>query len=122
MVQLTINGVDYPKTSRDKYRCYWKDLGESLRMANGRMVFERRGQVQVIEYTYDYFDDAMRMACLAELRSGNVLQVNYLSPEGDTLSGQFRCTRFPQPTFAFCRGDKPYWHNYEFTLEGVEPL
>ena len=120
-VQLTINGVDYPKTSHDRYKCYRQELGERLRMASGKMVFEKRGQAVVIEYSYDYFDDDMRAACLSAMRGGNVLQVTYLDADTNTMkTGRFLCTKQPTPTFAFGIGNTPYWHGYAFTLEGVD--
>lgn len=119
MTQLIINGTEYPQASNDKYKCYKKDLGESLRMASGRLVFEKRGQVTVIEYSYDYFGEKLMRRCLADLRSGSELEVSYLSPERNELvSEKFRCTQLPSPSFAFSRGDKELWHNISFTLEG----
>lgn len=121
MVQLIIAGTAYPLTSNDKYKCYLRDLGESIRMASGRLVFEKRGSVRVIEYTYDYFGDTLLRKCLADLRSGRELEVSYREPESDTMqSGWFRCTKWPAPTVVFAEGEALCWHNVSFTLEAVD--
>lgn len=121
MTQLIINGIPYPETSRDKYKCYEKDLGKFVRMANKRLVFEKSGKITVIEYSYDYFaDNDLFKTCLIDLRSGEELEVSYLPPESDTMNTEmFRCTVLPKPTFAFSQLNRAYWHNVGFTLEGV---
>lgn len=121
MTQLIINGTSYPKTSNDKYKCYKKEIGKSVRMAAGNMVMEVRGKYTIIEYSYDYFRPELMTKCLADLRSGQELEVDYLEPGSETLSSRmFRCTTLPSPTFAFSRGGKAYWHNVSFVLEAVE--
>lgn len=121
MTQLIINGTRYPQASRDKYKCYEKELGESQRMINSRLITEIRAYITVIEYNYDYFGNQLMRQCLSDLRSRGDLDVQYLSPTGDTLrQGRFRCTVQPAPTFAFAVGGVPRWHNISFTLEEVE--
>lgn len=121
MTQLIINGTEYPKTSNDKYKCYKKEIGKSLRMAAGNMVTEVRGKYTIIEYSYDYFEPDLMKKCLVDLRSGLELNVTYLETgEKELSSGMFRCTNLPEPSFAFSRGDKAYWHNVSFVLEAVE--
>lgn len=121
MTQLTIEGTDYPKTSNDKYKCYQEFIGESLRMISGRRVMERRAKIQVIEYSYDYFQPELMQQCLKDLRANKSLSVTYLEPESGTWrTDQFHCTQYPAPTFAFDRGGKPCWHNIRFKLESVE--
>lgn len=121
MTQLIINGTSYPETSRDKYKCYREDLGESMRMISSRLITEVRASIVVVEYSYDYFGDALMRQCLTDLRSREDLTVQYLSPDSDTLvTGVFRCTVKPAPTYAFSVGGAPRWHNISFKLEEVE--
>lgn len=121
MIQLMINGVAYPETTHDRYKCYTEDLGEDMRMVNSRLITEVRARIVVIEYSYDYFKDALMRTCLRDLRGGADLEVQYLAPEENALqSGVFRCTRKPSPTFAFSVNGSPRWHNISFKLEEVE--
>ena len=126
MTQLIINGTVYPETSGDKYRVWVEDLGQTLRMAGGNLVFERRGQIYHISYEYDYFRPTLMNTCLSDLRSGNELTVSYLLPDGSYGTGQFRCLKFPTPTFAFSKGfdedAQGFWHGISFELEGVETI
>lgn len=123
IVQLIINGVEYPRTSQDKYKAYPVDLGESLRMASGKLVFEKRGQIMHIDYSYDYMPSTLRLTCLQALYSGEELDVSFLIPGSEEIqTGTFRCTKFPAPPMAFALGQTPYWHNFTFSLEGVYPL
>lgn len=121
MIQLMINGTAYPQASRDRYKCYTKELGESLRMLSSRLVTEVRAAVTIIEYSYDSFDDALMRQCLADLRGRENLRVQYLDAGSDALkSGVFRCVKLPAPSFAFADRGKARWHNIAFQLEEVE--
>lgn len=125
MTQLIINSTPYPETSGDKYQVWIEDLGQTLRMAGGNLVFERRGQVYHISYEYDYFRPTLMNKCLQDLRSGGELAVSFLLPDGTTSTGLFRCFKFPTPVFAFSKGtDDPqgYWHGISFELVGVETI
>jgi len=118
VVQLIINGTPYPITSHDKYRAYPQDLGKTAEMISGRKVKEIRGRKWIIEYNYDYFDDAMLRACLAALRSDELLLVDFLVPESEgRQTANFLCTKEPAPYFAFATDGKGYWHNIGFMLE-----
>lgn len=122
MTQLIINGLILPQTSRDKYSCYEEDLGSQLEMISGRMVTELRGKVQIVTWSYDYLGDALCRPLLATLRSGRSFPVSYLPDSSDNLvSGQFLKTSLTNPTFAFSRGGKAFWHNIAFTLREVSP-
>lgn len=126
MTQLIINGTSYPETSRDKYAIWKEDLGAQLRMAAGNLVFEKRGQVYHISYSYDYFTPTLMQKCLQDLRSGDELFVSFLLEDNTMASGLFRCVKFPAPTFAFSKGfddqAQSYWHGVSFELEGVETI
>ena len=126
MTQLIINGTSYPETSRDKYAVWLVDLGASLRMAGGNLVFEKRGQVYHISYSYDYFTPALMQKCLQDLRSGEELNVSFLIEDNSLVNGMFRCVKFPTPMFAFSKGfnedAQGYWHGISFELEGVETI
>ncbi len=126
MTQLIINGIVLPETSHDKYKCYAREESEDLRMINGRLVTEVGYSVETIEYSYDYLraylSESDVNALMAALRSGAELDVEYLAPDsGELRRGLFKCMKAPIPTFAFSKANKPYWHNYSFTLEEVEP-
>lgn len=122
MTQLIINGLHLPKTSGDKYKCYPTKLAEQLEMISGRVVTEIRGTVQVIEYAYDYMPDAQYKALLTALRSNPPLTVTYLPDDSnDMRTSDFIVTSYPTPTFAFAKGDKPYWHGISFSMREVKP-
>ena len=123
MTQLILaNNIYLPETSRYKYKCYPAQLGEQVDMISGRRVLEVRGQVQMIEYEYDYMGNELMRQVNSVLRSGQSFTVAYLPDGGDSLVvSTFLTESFPQPTFAFSRGGKPYWHNVAFTLREVQP-
>ncbi len=122
MTQLIIDGLVLPVTSRDKYSCYEEDLVSRQEMASGRMVTELRGKVQMITWSYDYLGDALCRPLLNVLRSGGSFEVSYLPDTGDEMvTSRFIKTSLTNPTFAFGRGGKAYWHNIAFTLREVTP-
>ena len=123
MTQLILNNEIYlPKTSRNKYRCYPATLSRQVDMISGRRVSEVRGHVQMIEYAYDYMGNELMRRALAVLRSGEPFTVTYLPDEGEDLqTGIFITQSLTNPTFAFAKGDKPYWHNFAFVLREVSP-
>ena len=123
MVQLIINGVEYPETSHDKYTAYTRFEGEDLRMISGRSVTELSYRIWVVEYSYDYFKNSDVNRILQDLRRGNTVEASFLPPGKDErISDAFKCTKYPMPTFAFSRGDKSFWHQISFTLEGVNGI
>lgn len=123
MTQIILNNEVYlPKTSRDRYRCYPASISRQLDMISGRRVLELRGHVQMIEYSYDYMGNDLMRRALAVLRSNASFPVTYLSDEGDELkSGIFMTEDLTQPSFAFSRAGKPFWHNFAFVLREVSP-
>lgn len=123
MTQLILNNEIYlPKTSRNKYRCYPATLTRQVNMISGRVVSEVRGHVQMIEYAYDYMGNDLMRQVLAILRSGEPFTVTYLPDEGEELrTGTFITQSLTNPTFAFSKGSKPYWHNFAFVLREVSP-
>ncbi len=120
MTQLIINGLVLPETSRDRYSCYEQDIGTQLEMISPRLVTELRGKVQIISWSYDYLGDELCRPLLNVLRSGGSFPVSYLPDTGDTLvTSRFLKTQLTNPTFAFSRNGKAYWHNIAFTLREV---
>lgn len=84
MTQLILaNSIYLPETSHDKYKCYPAQLGEQVDMISGRRVLEVRGQVQMIEYEYDYMGNELMRQVNSVLRSGQSFTVAYL-PDGET--------------------------------------
>lgn len=122
MTQLVFGSLALPQTSNDKYKCYPSKLAEQVPMISGRMVTEVRGTVQIIEYSYDYMPDATYQALLAALRANPPITVTYLPDNSTTMvTSDFIVTSYPMPTFAFAKGDKPYWHNVAFSLRQIKP-
>lgn len=122
MVQLILNGIILPETSKNKYRAYPVELSQKLDMISGRRVSEIRGNVTTIEWSYDYMGDDMCKKLLAVLRSGKPITAVYLPDDGAEMkSGQFWVQSLTPPSFAFSRGDKPFWHNIAFVLREVSP-
>lgn len=124
MVQLTLNGLDFPETSGDKYKCYPKDIGTTLTMASGRLVFEKRGEKTIVEYAYDFPDgieDGLMRQMLEILRSKQPIDGTVLSDDGELRTEMFLCTQLAPPSYAFSIGVIPYWHGISFKLEGVNP-
>lgn len=121
MTQLIINGISYPETSHDKYKCYPQDSSQPLTMISGRLVLEISYTKTIIEYSYDYMGDILMRKLLSDLRSGQELDVQYLPDDGSGMQrANFLCTKQPVPAYAFSRGGSPFWHNVSFTLEGVD--
>lgn len=123
MTQLILaNGIYLPETRHDKYKCYPAELGVQVDMISGRRVLEVRGQVQMIEYEYDYMGNALMRQVNSVLRSGKSFTVAYLPDDGDSLVvSTFLTQDFPQPPYAFSRSGVPYWHKVVFTLREVKP-
>jgi len=122
LTQLIINGISLPQTNRDKFSCYPALLSESLEMISGRVVQEVRGKVWRITYSYDYMGNDLMRQALSVLRAGKSFPVTFLPDNSDAYqSSIFRVNSITQPTFAFSKSGKPYWHNFSFTLREVKP-
>lgn len=122
MVQLILDGIVLPETSKNKYRAYPSELSQKLDMISGRRVSEVRGNVEMIEWSYDYMGDELCKKVLAVLRSGKPIPAAYLPDDGaELVSGEFWVQSLTPPSFAFSRSGKPYWHNIAFVLREVRP-
>ena len=122
MTQLIIGGVTLPETSNDKYSAYPREIGTQIDMISGRRVTESRGHVEIITYSYDYMGNDLMRQVLAVLRSGSAFTAQYLPDDSDKLkSSEFVVETMENPTFAFSRSGKPFWHNISFTLREVSP-
>lgn len=121
--QLILNNSIYlPQTSWDKYRCYPSQLGTQVDMISGRRVLEARGNVWIIEYSYDYMGNELMRQVNSVLRSGQSFVAAFLPDESDQLLvSTFLTQDFPMPFFAFSRNGVPFWHNVSFTLREVSP-
>ena len=117
-----LTAVILPYTSRDKYQCYPEEIGSQLEMISGRIVMERRGNVQMISYSYDCMEDARWRLVAAFLRSGKAFTVQYLPDDGDDYRvGSFIRQSMTPPKFAFVKDGVAYWHDIDFTLREVSP-
>lgn len=122
-IQLIINDVRCPTTTRDRYQSYPQTLKETPAMADGTMTEEVVGIVQRISYVYDKMDDATYKALLTALRGGGVKTVSYLPDDGSTelVTSRFLVESITQPTLQFYLDGVPRWHNVGFTLREAEP-
>ena len=121
-VQLVINGVQIPTSTRDRYQAYEEDLKVEVPMISGRMVEEVRGTVWRINYAYDYMGDAKLKEVLEVLRRRGTKTVNFLPDNGtEMVTGTFRVESITPPTLAFFRDGTPKWHNLAFSLREVKP-
>lgn len=122
MIQLIVDGVYLPETSRDKYQCYPAELSESIPMISGRIVKEIRGVAQRISWSYDYMGTDLWRQLAAVLRSGKPFPVAYLPDDSDELrAGTFLVESVTNPTFAFSKDGVGLWHNVGFALREVKP-
>lgn len=123
MTQLIINNtITLPYASMDKYAAWEEPLSVQLDMISGRRVVEQRGLVWRIRYQYDYMGNALMRQLLTALRGGGILNVQFLPDTGDTLlTSTFLRESMTEPTFAFGRDGKGYWHGVEFELREVSP-
>lgn len=121
--QLIIGDIYLPYTSRDRYSCPEEPLVTQVQMISGRMVQEvRGGKIYRPSYEYDYLPDSIYRPLKAILVSGQAFEAAVLPDDQDELVvGTYIVENFTQPTFAFSRGGKPYWHGISFTLREVSP-
>lgn len=118
---LVINGIELPAVSGGSYRCNYVVQEKTKEAIDGTLIREWRGRRCEIEYSIDYMGNRQMRNLLAALRSGRVLEVEYLPDEGDLPeSGEFICTKYPEPVAAFARGGVLLWHNVSFTLQSVK--
>lgn len=122
-IQLIINDVRCPTTTRDRYYSYPQELKETLTMADGTMVEEVVGIVQRIGYSYDKMEDGVYRELLAAIRGGGVKTVSYLPDDTSTelVTSRFIVESITQPTLQFYLNQTPRWHNVGFTLREAEP-
>lgn len=123
MNQITLEGgIVLPETSRDKYSCWEEVLTVDVEMIYPRVVMEERGRVWRASYSYDYMGNALMRQVLAVLRSGAPFLATVLPDSRDApVTSRFICTQLTQPTFAFSRSGKPFWHNFSFSIREEEP-
>lgn len=122
MTQVTLGLIALPETSRDQYACWEEDLSVQVDMISGRRVIETRGSVWKVRYAYDYMGNELMRTVMAVLRSGAPILVTFLPDEEDEpRTSWFVVESVGQPTFAFSRAGKPYWHNLSFTLREERP-
>lgn len=122
MIQLIVNGIYLPETSKNKYQCYPGELSVNVEMISGRTVREVRGHVQMITWSYDYMGNTLWRQLAAVLRGNTAFPVSYLPDDSDAMAtGTFLVDSITQPTFAFSKGGVGLWHNVGFTLREVTP-
>lgn len=122
MIQLIVNGIYLPETSKDKYQCYPGELSVNVEMISGRTVREVRGHVQMITWSYDYMGNDLWRQLAAVLRGNTAFPVSYLPDDSDAMAtGTFLVDSITQPAFAFSKDGVGLWHNVGFTLREVTP-
>ena len=121
-VQLIINDILLPLTTRDRYQAPLEPLRTSVDMISGRRVTESRGLVRKIVWSYDYMGDAEVKEILKVLRTEDSLLVSYIPDDGDELIvSRFKVESITPPTLAFYKNGVPKWHNLSFVLREVKP-
>ena len=122
-IQLIINGVRCPTTTRDRYAATPVDYKELMQMADKSWAEEVVGTGTRIVYSYDKMDDGTYQELLRVLRGGGVKTVNYLPDDGSTelVTSQFLVETLPNPTLQFYLNQTPRWHNVAFSLIEVRP-
>ena len=66
--------------------------------------------------------DAQYKALLAALRANPPITVTYLPDDSEDMrTSDFIVTSYPAPSFAFAKGDKPYWHGINFSMRETKP-
>ena len=121
-IQLIIDGVVFPTTTHDRYRSYPDKLKQQVDMISGRRTEEVRGDVQIINYSYDYMGDDKLREALGVLRKRGVKTVSYLPDDGnDLVTSTFLVESITVPTLVFYVNGVPKWHNLAFTLREVKP-
>ncbi|NCB51344.1 MAG: hypothetical protein EOM54_05620 [Clostridia bacterium] len=123
MVQLIMGGVQMPETAPDKYSYDIELLGREVQAISGRYFYEERARIAVVRYSYDYLGPTIHAALMPLLRSRNPISVSYLDTDtGMMITEDMRVSELTTPTFAFAKSGAAYYHNYAFTLKGVNPL
>lgn len=122
-IQLIINGVRCPTTTRDRYAATPVDYKELMQMADKSWAEEVVGTGTRIVYSYDKMDDGTYQDLLKALRGGGVKNVSYLPDDGTTelVPSQFLVETLPNPTLQFYLNQTPRWHNVAFSLIEVKP-
>ena len=122
-IQLIINDVRCPTTTRDRYHATPVDYKELLQMADRSWSEEVVGTGTRIVYSYDKMEDGTYQELLRVLRGGGVKKVSYLPDDGTTELRQsdFLVETLPNPTLQFYINQTPRWHNVAFTLIEVRP-
>lgn len=123
MTQINLkNNLPLPEVSRDKYACWEEILSVQVDMILGRRVIEQRGKVWKVSYSYDYMGEVMLRAVLKVLRGDAPFVATVLPDDSDEpVTSTFVVESMSQPTMAFSRRDKAYWHNISFTLREERP-
>lgn len=123
MTQINLkNNLPLPEVSRDKYACWEEMLSVQVDMISGRRVIEQRGKVWKVSYSYDYMGEVMLRAVLKVLRGDAPFVATVLPDDSDEpVTSTFVVESMSQPTMAFSRRDKAYWHNISFTLREERP-
>lgn len=123
MTQLIIEGTALPEASRDRYSCPSVPLTVQVEMISGRTVTELRGgNVYKPSYQYDYLPPDIYGKVGPILISGQPFTASVL-PNGakELVTSRFLVESYTQPTFAFSKDGRPYWHGFAFTLREVKP-
>lgn len=122
-VQLIINDVVVPTTTRDRYQCYEIELKEVQTMADFSMTEDVGGLAWRIVYSYDKMPDATYQALRRALRGGGIKRVSFLPDDGSSelINGEFLVESISPATLQFYLNGVPRWHNYGFVLREVTP-
>lgn len=122
-IQLIINDIRCPTTTRDRYQAPPIDYKELLQVADRSWTEEVVGTGTRIIYSYDKMDDSTYQQLLRVVRGGGVKTVSYLPDDGssDLVTSRFLVESIQQPTLQFYLDGRPRWHNFGFVLREAEP-
>ena len=122
-IQLIINGVRCPTTTRDRYAATPVDYKELMQIADKSWAEEVVGTSTRISYSYDKMEDGTYQELLKALRGGGEKTVSYLPDDGTTelVTSQFLVETLPNPSLQFYINQTPRWHNVAFSLIEVRP-
>jgi hypothetical protein len=123
MTQLIVGGVELPETAIDNYTYDEEPMGREVQAISGRSYYEERARRAVVRYTYDYLGPVLHAALMPQLRARGAVSVSYLNTDsGLMVTEDMRVTELTSPTFVFSKSGVGRYHNYAFTLKGVNPL
>lgn len=120
---LVIDGILIPDMESGSLRIYQRDLGEYIRMINGRLVNEDRGYIWVIEADFEDIDTELLQQIDAAMAAKKNHTIAFLPPNGakELISSEFYLTSTPTPALKSWMEELPNWSGLAYVFEEIEP-